>query len=560
MVISSTLTTQLEDVHAPVPLSRTRPRSVPVYTLKTPTTTPSPSRLEHNRRHHQKISIEDKPPFINYASAYINPYRSLSPVPVYHHSRRHHRSRSRSSKRRPKNPKSSDGLIQTNEDDNKIHEDTIVTKLTRNCYPVEISPSDPNAFDTRFWQKRQMIIDNPFYREKVDSWKVTSIDHLITLIKDLTLEKNIIDRIWLIYYWISQNIQYDIDADFNSRHRYQKAEDIFRTGKSTCEGYASIFKILCDNLNIPCEKVCGYAKDFFFKIDKPTFSQINHTWNAIRLNNNHWYLIDSAWGTGYIDNYHKYKKDLKPHYFLTHPEHMIYNHLPEESRWQLLSKPIKMDDYIHLPHIHSYYFIYNLNIISPRFSSIVTYNTNQSFAEVLIQAPDDIQLTCSIKDDIRSTSLTQYDVSRQVWQCLFAPHKSGFHTLIIFAKQISSMNLLKNVIELGVTVLPNDLIKGKISPMTFGKFIEYKCQILSPLDGILKRGTKVTIRCRIPHASCARISLDGVWLDEVPLKNDIFMFRQQINVPEQEIIVYAKFNNKKMNKTYDGLIRYTVEK
>ncbi|CAF0802697.1 unnamed protein product [Rotaria sordida] len=557
MVISSTLTTQLEDIHAPVPLSRTRPRSVPVYTLKSPTTTPSPSRLEQNRRHHQKISIEDKPPFINFASAYINPYRPLSPVPVYHHSRRHSRSRSRSSKRKPKNQRSSVDLIHKNEDDNKIHEDTIATKLTRNYHSVEISPSDPNAFDMRFCHKRQMIIDNPFYREKVDSWKVSSINHLITLIKDLTVEKNITDRIWVIYYWISQNIQYDIDTDFNSHHRYQTAEDIFRAGKSTCEGYASIFKILCDNLNISCEKIRGYAKDFFFKIDKPTFSQINHTWNAVQLNNNHWYLIDSAWGTGYIDNYHKYKKELKPHYFLTHPEHMIYNHLPEESQWQLLSKPITMDDYIHLPHIHSYYFTYNLNIISPRFSSIVSYNTNQSFAEVLIQAPDDIQLTCSIKDDIRSTSLTQYDISRQVWQCLFAPHKSGFHTLIIFAKQISTINLLKNVIELGVNVHSNDLIKGKILPMTFGKFTEYKCQILSPLNGILKRGTKVTIRCRIPHASCARISLDGVWSDEVPLKND--MFRQRINVPEQEVIVYAKFHNKKMHKTYDGLIRYIVE-
>ena len=99
------------------------------------------------------------------------------------------------------------------------------------------------------------------------------------------------------------------------------------------------------------------------------------------------------------------KKILKLIIFLTHPEHMIYNHLPEESHWQLLSKPITMDDYIRLPHVHSYYFIFNLHIISPRFSSIVSFNKNQSLAEVLIQAPDDVQLTCSIKDDIRSTNL-----------------------------------------------------------------------------------------------------------------------------------------------------------
>jgi hypothetical protein len=94
--------------------------------------------------------------------------------------------------------------------------------------------------------------------------------------------------------------------------------------------------------------------------------------------------------------------------------------------------------------------------------------------------------------------------------------------------------------------------------MTFGKFTEHKCQILSPLDGVLKRGTKVTIRCCIPNASSARISLDGVWLDEVLLKTD--MFKQQVNVPEREVMIYAQFVNKTMTKNYDGLIRYTVEK
>lgn len=561
MVISSTLTTQLDNVRAPAPLSRTRPRSVPIYTSKTPTITPNPSNYEQKRRPHRQKFIKDKPPFINYASAYINPYRSLSPISVVSYSRRCSRSKSRNSKRKQKKRGSFDNLtesIHTNEQDSQANGSTVSTKLIINHDPIDISPSDPGAFDTKFSRKRQMTITNSFYREKVDTWKPTSLNQLITLISELTLEKHVIDRIWIIYYWISQNIRYDIDADFNSHNRHQKAEDVFRTGKSTCEGYASIFKTLCDSLLIPCEKISGYAKDYFFKIDRPTFSEINHTWNAVQFNKNHWYLIDSAWGTGYIDGNHEYKKDLKPHYFLTHPEHMIYNHLPEESRWQLLTKPITMEEYIRLPHVHSYYFIYNLNIIYPRFSSQVSFNTRQSFAEVLIQAPNNIQLTCSIKDDPRSTSLTQYDYTRQVWQCLFSPYKSGFHTLIIFASEISAMNIFKNVIELGVEVFAKDFIRGKTLPITFGKFTEYQCQILTPLEGILKRGRKVTIRCRIPNASSARISLDGIWLDEVKLKNEIF--KQQINVPDREVIVYAQFIHNKRPKTYDGLIRYVVEK
>ena len=128
----------------------------------------------------------------------------------------------------------------------------------------------------------------------------------------------------------------------------------------------------------------------------------------------------------------------------------------------------------------------------------------------------------------------------------------------MFANEISSVNLLKNVLEFGLEINDKSSLRSKCLPITFGKFTEHKCQLFSPLDGVLKRGTKVTIRCRMPNALSARISLDGIWLDEMKLKNDIF--KQQINVPDREIIVYAQFIDKKKSKTYDGLIRYSVEK
>jgi len=566
MVISSTLTTQLENVRAPAPLSRTRPRSVPRYTSKSPTSQPpAKTHTEKRRRPVRQIYVEDKQPFVYYASAYIDPYRSLTPILIYRNQvRRMARTRSRNSRLTHSRPRTTDTLsesIYTNDRDSRISERTTTTtmsKYTIDQTSIDINPLEPRAFDTRFCRKRQMIVDNPFYREKINTWKAMSLNHLVTLITELTLNKQILERLWIIYYWIAENIRYDIDADFNSHNRHQKAEDVFRSGKSTCEGYASIFQALCDALQIPCVKILGYAKDYSFKIDQSDFSSVNHTWNAVQFDNQFWYLIDSAWGTGYIDGNHEYKKDLKPHYFLTRPEQMIYNHLPEDCQWQLLTKPITMHDYLRLPQLHSYYFIFNLSIISPRYSSIVSFDAKQSFAEVLIHAPDNIQLTCSIKDDARGTTLTQYDFSRQVWQCLFSPYKIGFHTLIVFANEISSVNLLKNVLEFGLEINDKSSLRSKCLPITFGKFTEHKCQLFSPLDGVLKRGTKVTIRCRMPNALSARISLDGIWLDEMKLKNDIF--KQQINVPDREIIVYAQFIDKKKSKTYDGLIRYSVEK
>ncbi|CAF1179385.1 unnamed protein product [Rotaria sordida] len=558
MVINSTLTIQPENIQVVIPSNRNRPQSVPNLSSRSSKNSPDRSHNERKRHLHRQIFIPDKPPFINFSSSYINPYRTLTPI-IINHNRRPRLKKNKHSKRKQKKQNISNILI--HEQENQIEENSFSKQIIQNTNPIDLWPSDPNSFDMDFIRQRQIAIDNTSYRETIHTWKPSSIDQLTTLIKDLIKDKNLIDHVWVIFYWISQNILYDIDGDIDHNHNQnlkQKSNEIFSLRKTTYDGYATIFKILCNDIGIECITILGYAKDSHFQINQSKFSQINHIWNAVKLNDNHWYLIDTVLGSGYIDNKYKYKKHLNIHYFLTRSEYMIYSHLPNDSQWQLLAKPISMFDFFRLPYLHSYYFIYNLTLISPRFSSIVFFDKNESYAEVLIQAPNDVQLICSIKNDHKSTCLTQYDISRQVWQCLFAPYKIGFHTLIIYANRLLISNSLINVIELGVDISLKDFLRKKIFPITFEKFIEYKCQIFSPLDGILKYGTKVTIHCRIPNASYVRISLDGIWLEEMTLKHDIF--KQQITVPQREIIIYAQFNNKNLTNIYYGLIRYLVEK
>jgi hypothetical protein len=437
-------------------------------------------------------------------------------------------------------------------EDNQLEEEEEEGSVFSQIEPIDLWPSDPNSFDMEFIRKRQIAIDNTFYREKIETWKPSSFDHLIILMKELIIDKNLIDHVWIIYYWISQNISYDIDAN------QMKFDEIFHSGKTNSEGYAIIFQTLCEKFGIKCVQISGYVKDSHYHLHQPTFSDLNHTWNGVKLDDNHWYLLDSAWGSGYLNSKYEYKKNLQTYYFLTRPEYLIYNHFPKDSQWQLLSKPISMFDYIRLPYLHSYYFIYELTIISPRFSSLIQFDTCESLAEIFIQAPYDIQIICASKDENISTSLTQFDASRQIWQCLFAPYKYGFYTLIIFANRLSISNSFVNVMELGIDIPAKDFNRRKILPITYRKFIEYKCQIFSPLNGILKRGMKVTIHCRIPNASYGRISIDGIWLEEISIKDEIF--KQEILVPEREIIIYAQFINKKFSNNYYGLIRYLVEK
>jgi len=180
------------------------------------------------QRLHRQIFIPDKPPFIKYTSEFINSYRYLPPIRINHDRHRHHKHTKRSKRKK----ETHDNLI--NKENQKMKEDSFSSEIIQSTDPIDLWPSDSNSFDMDFIRKRQITIDNTFYRETIDAWNPSSFNHVITLIQELIIEKNLIDRVWIIYYWISQNILYDIDAN------KQKLDDIFHSGKTTCEGYAFI--------------------------------------------------------------------------------------------------------------------------------------------------------------------------------------------------------------------------------------------------------------------------------------------------------------------------------
>ncbi|CAF3301800.1 unnamed protein product [Rotaria sp. Silwood2] len=427
-------------------------------------------------------------------------------------------------------------------------------------------PSDPNAFKPLFCQQRQAAIDNMTYRRAVDSWKARSIHDVVKLILELSLGKSLIDRAWIVFYWVSQNIEYDIESYFSGNIRHQTTEDVFNNRKGVCDAFGTIFEALCNGVQLECKKINGYAKGYGFKQEKPAFNRTNHAWNAVHIDG-HWYLVDPTWGEGHINNQNQNVKLLSSFYFLSRPEQMIYKHLPENSQWQLLKSPISMKEFICLPYVESSYFEFGLHLVYPSQSNTASFNSSQQLAEVLLRTPHDIVCTASIQHagckNNEANTLVQYDADRQLWQCLFAPQRGGFHTLQIFARQVTQMstNSINDeksyscVAQFGLQV-PADFNGRKTFPIIYSTFSEHKCQILRPLDGSLKAGTKVTVQCRIPGAYCVRLILDGNWLSEDILKNDIF--KREFTVPKREIGIYVKFSNKKNSSSYSGLYKYSV--
>jgi hypothetical protein len=196
-----------------------------------------------------------------------------------------------------------------------------------------------------------------------------------------------------------------------------------------------------------------------------------------------------------------------------------------------------------------------LKIDAPKNSANAVWSDNASYAEVLMQAPKEIQLSCQIQYKnvkVENGSLAQYNQEKQHWQLLFAPEQTGLHELIVFAKRIKDTQASADAVvkfNLDVTKLRRPIK----FPMTYTEFQTRKCQIIDPVDGVLKKGSVVSIYCVIPGAIDVTVAVDSKMLESGGYSNHIF--KRQVTVGSNDVIICAKYGQK---SDYSGLVQYTV--
>ncbi|CAF2692888.1 unnamed protein product [Rotaria sp. Silwood2] len=366
---------------------------------------------------------------------------------------------------------------------------------------VEIKVDDPQAFNKSFIKQRQQAINNQSYRLTIQSWRPNSLTQLVNAVESLSENKSLIDCHWIIFYWVAYNIEYDTMAYFSKNYTDQTAEGVFRTKKGVCAGYANIYKYLCNQLNLPCEKVSGYSKGYGFDEREGAPNETDHAWNAVEIDH-HWYLIESTWGAGHLTEQKTFQRELNSYYFFARPNEMIYHHLPENEKWQLLRKPIKMKQYLQMPKIHPIYFELNLDLISPRHQANVDLVPEKSYALVLIRAPSDVQLIADLKlhnQEVEGGHRVQFNHSKQMHYCYFAPNTIGKYKITIYGKQGDKEVKFKGAIELTLDV--NKIPKNPISfPKTWPIFFDLNLNVISPKNTHLikvhngKTHTEVQIR------------------------------------------------------------------
>jgi transglutaminase/protease-like cytokinesis protein 3 len=196
--------------------------------------------------------------------------------------------------------------------------------------------------------------------EEIDSNSPDTLSYLLTSPYSTELEK-----VRSIFFWITDHISYntirfqphpvaytddDYGSDYDRDSAFQPLDErvariVLKKRCAFCDGYARLFKDLCDHAGIKSEVITGYART---NMNNSEF-HCNHKWNAVMIDSN-WYLLDATWASGYLSLAGNiFIKDYNDNYFLTPPKYFIDDHYPDDVKWTLLNDKPSINEFYRSP-------------------------------------------------------------------------------------------------------------------------------------------------------------------------------------------------------------------
>ena len=186
----------------------------------------------------------------------------------------------------------------------------------------------------------------------------------------------------------SNYIEYDKSKSGSKKHletekkyRTKLSKRVISNRKAVCEGYAQLFKDLCDHLDITCFYILGKAKNQINHIGD-TY-KIDHAWNIIEIDFKK-YLVDATWGsTGYYDvNTKEFVQKPNYQYFDTNPSVFIQEHYPDFYENSLLKKQISKKEFSDAPLFYRHSKSKGFNLVSPTYG-ILKRSKNDAYEFVI---------------------------------------------------------------------------------------------------------------------------------------------------------------------------------
>ena len=201
------------------------------------------------------------------------------------------------------------------------------------------------------------------------------------------------------------------------------------------------------------------------------------------------------------------------------------------------------------------FFDLDLVIKSPRSSAAVPWPKNASYAQVIMRAPHDVQLSCAIEYNqvrIQQGTLAQFDPDKQLWQLFFAPEGTGEHQLIVFARRISDGDTGADAVVIFSLNVPR-LRRPIKFPVIYKQFNEQRCFIYSPIEQVLQRNSRTLLHCFIPDAAEVMVTVDSKTIHHDGYADSIL--ETDITVGSREVAIHARYGQA---QSFNTLMEYTV--
>lgn len=149
-------------------------------------------------------------------------------------------------------------------------------------------------------------------------------------------------RFRIAFRWVAEHIVYDVISYKTNNIKNQSAQEVLKGRRAVCAGYAELLKTIAIGLGIKTEVITGYAKQRGICYEK--LSKTHHAWNAAEFDGS-WYLFDATWAAGGVDEKDRFRKGFVDFYFAPAPEELLFNHLPSDSRWQLVADTLSRGEF-----------------------------------------------------------------------------------------------------------------------------------------------------------------------------------------------------------------------
>lgn len=268
-----------------------------------------------------------------------------------------------------------------------------------------------------------------------------------------------LQKVRAIFSWIAEHIVYKtkktvikkspmhdlkffkpIDSvNVNSANEFV-AETVIRNQSGVCEGYARLFKTLCDYAGIKSVLITGYARGDMYHVGMRFVS--NHYWNAVFVDSA-WHLIDVTWASGYFTYYgDEFVKHFDDFYFFTPPDLFIRDHFPDDLQWTLLPDPSEPEEFYYSPFKQRAFIKYNIIALAP--STGVLHVSVGDTIKFELHTADAVADKGKVTDTLSLDSTTMEKYSSVAFLQPAITDKRIRYTYIVSSENIKWLHLMYN--------------------------------------------------------------------------------------------------------------------